>query len=262
MDKSRLVPLISMSEYEKALKDGLASGGVAAIIEERAYMEIFLETRSEFRVVGQEFSMSGWGSVKLNFTTYTKLVIQNIKPAFLPPNYSLQEPQDYDDYEDDGLEGGEIKPIKISSDRKPLDFTQKLSNSVVIMQYIQALTYRVEHHSKSDHSTKYRAIDEIEYWKMTRNPISRFKRWVKRNGWLILPQCWDLSSHKWLYIVGLNDRNHKFFSEDSPAKWESQNLPTNRMLTRYKTIFKAPMRSDPVCGGSERNGKRLCMDEW
>ena len=70
-----------MSEYEKALKDGLASGGVVAIIEERAYMGLFQETRSEFRVVGQEFSMSGWGSVKLNFTTYTKLVIQNIKPG-------------------------------------------------------------------------------------------------------------------------------------------------------------------------------------
>ncbi|BAT78736.1 hypothetical protein LR48_Vigan04g167900 [Vigna angularis] len=48
---------------------------------------------------------------------------------------------------------------------------------------IEALTYRVGHHSTSDDSTKYRAIDEIEYWKMTRNPVSRFKRWVERNGW-------------------------------------------------------------------------------
>ncbi|MED6161137.1 hypothetical protein PIB30_057886 [Stylosanthes scabra] len=48
---------------------------------------------------------------------------------------------------------------------------------------IEALTYRVGHHSTSDDSTKYRPIDEIEYWKMERNPVNRFKRWVERNGW-------------------------------------------------------------------------------
>ncbi|XP_027363928.1 2-oxoisovalerate dehydrogenase subunit alpha 2, mitochondrial-like isoform X2 [Abrus precatorius] len=48
---------------------------------------------------------------------------------------------------------------------------------------IEALTYRVGHHSTSDDSTKYRPIDEIEYWKMARNPVNRFKRWVERNGW-------------------------------------------------------------------------------
>ncbi|KHN46960.1 2-oxoisovalerate dehydrogenase subunit alpha, mitochondrial [Glycine soja] len=48
---------------------------------------------------------------------------------------------------------------------------------------IEALTYRVGHHSTSDDSTKYRGTDEIEYWKMARNPVNRFKRWVERNGW-------------------------------------------------------------------------------
>ncbi|XP_028757595.1 2-oxoisovalerate dehydrogenase subunit alpha 1, mitochondrial [Neltuma alba] len=48
---------------------------------------------------------------------------------------------------------------------------------------IEALTYRAGHHSTSDDSTKYRPIDEIEYWKMARNPVNRFKRWVESNGW-------------------------------------------------------------------------------
>ncbi|GAU39229.1 hypothetical protein TSUD_396760 [Trifolium subterraneum] len=48
---------------------------------------------------------------------------------------------------------------------------------------IEALSYRVGHHSTSDDSTKYRPIDEIEYWKMERSPVNRFKRWVERNGW-------------------------------------------------------------------------------
>ena len=80
--KSRLVPLDSPSEYEKALKDGPANGGVAAIIDERAYMELFLASRCEFGIVGQEFTKMGWGfvsaltyffSMKLNIA-YTKFI--------------------------------------------------------------------------------------------------------------------------------------------------------------------------------------------
>lgn len=48
---------------------------------------------------------------------------------------------------------------------------------------IEALTYRVGHHSTSDDSTKYRAKEEIEHWKTSRNPISRYRNWVERNGW-------------------------------------------------------------------------------
>ncbi|EXB37667.1 2-oxoisovalerate dehydrogenase subunit alpha [Morus notabilis] len=48
---------------------------------------------------------------------------------------------------------------------------------------VEALTYRVGHNSTSDYSTKYRTADEIEYWKMARNPVNRFRKWVERNGW-------------------------------------------------------------------------------
>ncbi|KAG6786093.1 hypothetical protein POTOM_007687 [Populus tomentosa] len=48
---------------------------------------------------------------------------------------------------------------------------------------VEALSYRVGHHSTSDDSTKYRSVDEIEYWKMVRNPVNRFRKWVERNGW-------------------------------------------------------------------------------
>ncbi|KAF8047415.1 hypothetical protein N665_3047s0003 [Sinapis alba] len=49
--------------------------------------------------------------------------------------------------------------------------------------YSAAMTYRVGHHSTSDDSTKYRAADEIQYWKMSRNPVNRFRKWVEDNGW-------------------------------------------------------------------------------
>ncbi|KAI3736687.1 hypothetical protein L2E82_26652 [Cichorium intybus] len=48
---------------------------------------------------------------------------------------------------------------------------------------IEAMTYRVGHHSTSDDSTKYRPVDEIEHWKTSRNPVSIFRRWVQRKGW-------------------------------------------------------------------------------
>ncbi|CAI0395834.1 unnamed protein product [Linum tenue] len=48
---------------------------------------------------------------------------------------------------------------------------------------VEFLTYRVGHHSTSDDSTKYRPVDEIEYWKAMRNPVNRFRKWVEGNGW-------------------------------------------------------------------------------
>ncbi|XVF59904.1 hypothetical protein PTKIN_Ptkin07bG0313300 [Pterospermum kingtungense] len=59
--RSRLVPLNSADDYAKALKDGPKKGGVAAVVDERAYMELFLSTQCEFSIVGSEFSKMGWG---------------------------------------------------------------------------------------------------------------------------------------------------------------------------------------------------------
>ncbi|KAK1568104.1 hypothetical protein Q3G72_020641 [Acer saccharum] len=58
---SRLVPLNSAEAYEKALRDGLKKGGIAIVINERAYMEVFLSNRCEFSIIGQEFTRIGWG---------------------------------------------------------------------------------------------------------------------------------------------------------------------------------------------------------
>ncbi|KAL5172887.1 Glutamate receptor 3.6 [Glycine soja] len=48
--RSKLIPLNSPSEYEKALKNGAANRGVTAIIDERAYMELFLATKYEYGI--------------------------------------------------------------------------------------------------------------------------------------------------------------------------------------------------------------------
>uniref|UniRef100_A0A7N0TS26 3-methyl-2-oxobutanoate dehydrogenase (2-methylpropanoyl-transferring) n=2 Tax=Kalanchoe fedtschenkoi TaxID=63787 RepID=A0A7N0TS26_KALFE len=48
---------------------------------------------------------------------------------------------------------------------------------------IEALTYRVGHHSTSDDSTKYRPAEEIQWWRTTRDPVARFRKWIEGNNW-------------------------------------------------------------------------------
>ncbi|XP_050380332.1 glutamate receptor 3.4 [Argentina anserina] len=60
--ESRLVTLKTMEDYTKALQDGPKRGGVAAIVDELPYIELFMtSTKCAFRTVGQEFTKSGWG---------------------------------------------------------------------------------------------------------------------------------------------------------------------------------------------------------
>ncbi|XP_024464009.2 glutamate receptor 3.2 isoform X2 [Populus trichocarpa] len=55
--KTRLVPLGSPEEYADALKNGT----VAAVVDERPYVDLFLSEHCEFSIIGQEFTRSGWG---------------------------------------------------------------------------------------------------------------------------------------------------------------------------------------------------------
>ncbi|KAJ6731201.1 GLUTAMATE RECEPTOR 3.3 [Salix viminalis] len=61
ISKSRLVALGSPEEYAKSLQLGPGKGGVAAIVDERPYVELFLAGQCTFRIVGREFTRSGWG---------------------------------------------------------------------------------------------------------------------------------------------------------------------------------------------------------
>ncbi|XP_043712818.1 glutamate receptor 3.2-like [Telopea speciosissima] len=55
--KSRLIALGSPEAYAMALENGT----VAAIVEERPYVDVFLSRNCKFSAVGQEFTKSGWG---------------------------------------------------------------------------------------------------------------------------------------------------------------------------------------------------------
>ncbi|KAK9077867.1 hypothetical protein SSX86_006205 [Deinandra increscens subsp. villosa] len=60
--ESRIVPLKDEVDYLNALHLGPEGGGVAAIVDELPYVELFMRySKCEFRIVGQEFTKSGWG---------------------------------------------------------------------------------------------------------------------------------------------------------------------------------------------------------
>ncbi|WCJ37575.1 glutamate receptor 5 [Euphorbia peplus] len=58
----RLVSLKSPLEYERALRLGPNNaGGVAAIVDELPYVELFLANQTEFGIIGNQFTRAGWG---------------------------------------------------------------------------------------------------------------------------------------------------------------------------------------------------------
>ena len=55
---------------------------------------------------------------------------------------------------------------------------------------IEAMSYRVSHHSTSDDSFAYRARVEVEDWKRRDNPITRLRKWMQQKG------LWDEEKEK------------------------------------------------------------------
>ncbi|KAI4379584.1 hypothetical protein MLD38_005862 [Melastoma candidum] len=58
----------------------------------------------------------------------------------------------------------------------------------------------------------------------------------------------DLSAHPWSYKIGLHGFDKQLYSvnSDLSSSWRSDQLPVNKMMTWYKTTFKAPLGDDPV----------------
>ena len=55
---------------------------------------------------------------------------------------------------------------------------------------IEAMTYRIGHHSTSDDSSAYRSVDEVRYWDQKGHPIARFGNYLRSKG------LWDDQQEK------------------------------------------------------------------
>lgn len=56
--------------------------------------------------------------------------------------------------------------------------------------FIEAMTYRLGHHSTSDDSTRYRSIHEIKEWQEKNDPLTRFRLYMEQRGW------WDADKER------------------------------------------------------------------
>ena len=66
--KSRLIALGSPQAYTAALEEGI----VAAVVDERSYVELFISKDCKFSIRGNEFTRSGWGFVSISNLIYYK----------------------------------------------------------------------------------------------------------------------------------------------------------------------------------------------
>nr|XP_027202743.1 2-oxoisovalerate dehydrogenase subunit alpha, mitochondrial-like [Dermatophagoides pteronyssinus] len=48
---------------------------------------------------------------------------------------------------------------------------------------IEAMTYRIGHHSTSDDSSAYRSVDEVRSWDEKDHPITRFRKYLEQKQW-------------------------------------------------------------------------------
>lgn len=64
--ESRLRIMKTQDDYINNLERGPNGGGVAAIVDELPYIQLFLtNTKCDYTIVGQEFTKSGWGFVSI-----------------------------------------------------------------------------------------------------------------------------------------------------------------------------------------------------
>ena len=80
--ESRLVPLSRPEDYAKALDLGPKGGGVAAVVDELPYIEIFLSRYCNYRTVGKEFTKSGWGFVSIYFSNNAAIFLSFLVGVF------------------------------------------------------------------------------------------------------------------------------------------------------------------------------------
>jgi 2-oxoisovalerate dehydrogenase E1 component alpha subunit len=48
---------------------------------------------------------------------------------------------------------------------------------------LEAMQYRLGHHSTSDDSTAYRSVEELEIWNTVEHPINKLKNYMLKQGW-------------------------------------------------------------------------------
>ncbi|XP_071832661.1 2-oxoisovalerate dehydrogenase subunit alpha, mitochondrial-like [Apostichopus japonicus] len=84
---------------------------------------------------------------------------------------------------------------------------------------IEAMTYRVGHHSTSDDSSAYRSVDEVRYWDKEDHPIGRLRRYM------INKDYWDEDKEK----TWMQESRRNVLEEFAKAETLKKPSPTEMM---------------------------------
>ncbi|GFN97149.1 2-oxoisovalerate dehydrogenase subunit alpha, mitochondrial [Plakobranchus ocellatus] len=113
---------------------------------------------------------------------------------------------------------------------------------------LEAMTYRIGHHSTSDDSSAYRSVDEVSYRDQLDNPITRFRHYMIRRGvWdEDKEKQWKLDARKMVMKAFAKGENEKKGSPDScfhdvykemPAHIEKQMNEMKQHVQQYKEHY-------------------------
>ncbi|XP_046671324.1 LOW QUALITY PROTEIN: 2-oxoisovalerate dehydrogenase subunit alpha, mitochondrial-like [Homalodisca vitripennis] len=106
--------------------------------------------------------------------------------------YAISTPSS-EQYRGDGIAGraegyGIIAAIRVDGNdvTGSLQRLQKAARQYAVKEnkpvIIEAMTYRVGHHSTSDDSSAYRPVEEVQQWEQD-SPIARFRLYLEAQGW-------------------------------------------------------------------------------
>lgn len=94
---------------------------------------------------------------------------------------------------------------------------------------IEAMTYRLGHHSTSDDSTAYRSIDEMDSWEKKDNPVNRFRHYLVNQEW------WNMEKDE-----KMNNECHKEIMDSfNAAEIQNKAKPTEM----FEEVFDRPTQN-------------------
>uniref|UniRef100_A0A915IC34 2-oxoisovalerate dehydrogenase subunit alpha n=1 Tax=Romanomermis culicivorax TaxID=13658 RepID=A0A915IC34_ROMCU len=137
--------------------------------------------------------------------------------------YAISTPTS-EQYGGDGIAGIPAVPLLANVGFRQTNFWMlwlTLDNFIVDKPVmIEAMTYRIGHHSTSDDSAAYRSADEVKSWQLIRNPITRLKLY------LIANDLWDDEKDK----IALNEIKSVVMEAFTKAE-KKQKPPIDHMFT-------------------------------
>ncbi|XP_038071860.1 2-oxoisovalerate dehydrogenase subunit alpha, mitochondrial-like isoform X1 [Patiria miniata] len=86
---------------------------------------------------------------------------------------------------------------------------------------IEAMTYRIGHHSTSDDSSAYRSVDEVKYWDKEDHPIGRLRNYMLSKDW------WDVDREKAWMVEVKKEVMQKFQAAEKLKKPSPQYMLTD-----------------------------------